>query len=44
MTPTPIRTVRVPRELWEQVQQKANDDGRSVSNIILQGLKDYLKD
>lgn len=40
---TPTRTVRVPDELWEAVKAKAAEDKRTVTDVIIEGLKGYLQ-
>lgn len=39
---TPTRTIRVPDELWNAVQDKARENGVTVTSIIISGLRDYL--
>lgn len=39
---TPIRTVRVEKELWAQVRRKAAAEGRTVSGVIREGLIRYV--
>lgn len=43
MTPTPIRCVRVSQELWNAVTAKAKDEGKTASQIIIEALKEYIK-
>ena len=40
---TPLRTVRVDDELWQAVQAKAAEEGRTVSDVIRAALRRYLK-
>lgn len=35
----PHRTVRIPDELWQAAQAKAEAEGRTISDVI----RDYLK-
>lgn len=41
---TPTRTIRVSNELWSAVKEKAKIDGRTVTDVIIEALKAYLKD
>ena len=38
----PIRTVRVPDEVWEAAKAKAEAEGRTVSEVILAALRRYI--
>jgi hypothetical protein len=44
MPATPNRTVRIPDELWEPAMQKAHDEGRTLTEVIVKALRDYLRD
>ena len=39
---TPTRTIRVAGDLWSAVKEKAAIEGRTVTNVIIQALKDYV--
>lgn len=39
--PTPIRTIRVPDEVWERAQRKAAEEDTTVSALINEWLRDY---
>lgn len=39
--PTPIRTVRVPDDVWEHAKRCAESEGTSVSARIVQALRDW---
>lgn len=41
---TPHRTVRVPDELWEAVQEKAAAEGLTVTDVIIKALERFLRD
>lgn len=41
---TPIRTVRVPDDLWRGVQVKTRLRGETVSGVIVRCLERYLRD
>lgn len=43
MNPTPIRTVRVPDDVWQAAQDRAAEKGESVSAVIVRALKRYGK-
>jgi predicted DNA binding CopG/RHH family protein len=40
---TPTRTIRVSEELWTAVKDKAQIDGRTVTDVIVTALKDYVR-
>lgn len=39
----PIRTVRVPDELWEAVKRVAADNDETVTDVILRALERYVR-
>ena len=41
--PDPIRTVRVPDDLWIAAQEAAKSRGESVSNVLRDALARYVK-
>ena len=41
---TPTRTIRVAEELWSAVKFKAAADKRTVTDVIIEALKEYTKD
>jgi predicted HicB family RNase H-like nuclease len=43
MTPKPARSVRVSQKLWQQAKAKAKSEGKTVSEIIIDSLKEYVK-
>lgn len=43
MTATPARTFRPPPELWEAVKVVAAARGESVSEVITQALRRYVR-
>jgi len=40
---TPTRTIRVSDDLWTSVKDKAQIDGRTVTDVIVSALKEYVK-
>lgn len=40
---TPIRTVRVPDDVWQAAQATAAEKGETVSAVIVRALKRYGK-
>lgn len=40
---TPHRTIRVPDELWEAVQQVAAERGETVTDVVLRALTRYAR-
>jgi hypothetical protein len=41
-THTPRRTVRLPDELWEAAKAYADEEGRTVTDVIEEGLRRYV--
>ena len=41
---TPTRTIRVSTDLWTAVKDKAAIEERTVTDVIIQALKAYVKD
>lgn len=41
---TPNRTVRVPDEVWEAARRIAADRGETVTDVILRGLRRYVRE
>ena len=41
---TPLRSIRVPEELWQAVKAKANANHSTVTKVVIYYLKEYLKD
>jgi hypothetical protein len=39
----PVRTVRVPDDLWRAAQDRAKERGESVSAVILRALWRYIR-
>jgi predicted DNA binding CopG/RHH family protein len=41
---TPTRTIRVATDLWSAVKEKAAIEGRTVTDVIVEALKAYIKE
>jgi len=41
---TPTRTIRVSDELWAAVKEKAALDNRTVTDVIIEALKEYTSE
>ncbi len=41
---TPTRTIRVSTDLWLAVKDKAAIEGRTVTDVIVEALKAYVKE
>jgi predicted DNA binding CopG/RHH family protein len=41
---TPTRTIRVSTDLWLAVKDKAAIEGRTVTDVIVEALKAYIKE
>lgn len=39
---TPTRTIRVANELWAAVKEKAAIEERTVTDVIIEALKEYI--
>lgn len=40
---TPLRNVRIPDELWDAARQRAEAEGRHVSDVVREALHRYAK-
>ncbi|MBD8056671.1 ribbon-helix-helix protein, CopG family [Rhodococcus ruber] len=40
---TPLRNVRVPDELWDAARERAEAEGRHVSDVVREALHRYAK-
>jgi hypothetical protein len=40
---TPLRSIRVATDLWQSVQAKAKEEGTTVSAVIVEALREYIK-
>jgi hypothetical protein len=40
---TPTRTIRVSHELWTAVKDKAQIEERTVTDVIIAALKEYIR-
>lgn len=41
--PTPIRTFRIPDDLWAAVQAEAEKRGESVTDVVIRALRRYVR-
>ena len=39
---TPARSVRIPDELWVPAQDRAREDGTTVTAVLVDALKAYI--
>lgn len=39
--PTPLRSVRVPDDVWQAAQRRAAERGETVSAVIVRALRRY---
>ena len=40
---TPLRSVRIPDDLWQAAQTRAAERGESVSDVIRRALERYIR-
>ena len=40
---TPQRSVRVPDEVWKAAQERADEEGRTLSDVVRVALEKYAK-
>lgn len=41
---TPGRSIRIPDELWEAARRKAEDEGETVTEVVIRALTRYVRD
>ena len=41
---TPNRTMRIPDEVWLEVQRIAADRGETVTDVVMRALRRYVRD
>lgn len=39
---TPVRNLRVPDEIWEPALAKAHEEGRTLTDVIKDFLREYI--
>ena len=39
---TPARSVRVPQTLWDAAKERAEDNGETVTDVIVRALSEYV--
>lgn len=44
MTPTPVRHIRIPDELWDRAQAKAAGRYETVADVIRRALLAYVEE
>ena len=40
---TPVRSVRVPEDLWQAAKMRAEERGENVTDVIMRALKRYVR-
>lgn len=40
---TPQRSIRINEELWRKAKEKAESEGKNISEVIVAYLKDYAQ-
>ena len=40
---TPLRSIRIATDLWQPAQAKAKEQGTTVSAVIVEALRSYIK-
>lgn len=41
---TPVRSVRIPDELWDALRARADERGETVTDVVLRALRVYLRE
>lgn len=41
--PTPLRSVRIPDDVWQAAQSKAEREGTTVTAVVLAALQRYVR-
>lgn len=41
---TPVRSVRIPDEVWEALRRRADERGETITDVILRAIHRYLRD
>jgi hypothetical protein len=41
---TPNHTIRADQDLWDAARDKAHDEGTTITAVIVEALKRYLRD
>lgn len=41
---TPVRTVRIPDEVWDALRRRADERGETVSDVILRAIRLHLRE
>jgi metal-responsive CopG/Arc/MetJ family transcriptional regulator len=42
VTNTPLRSVRVPEDLWQAATVVANRNGETISDVVREALREYV--
>jgi hypothetical protein len=40
---TPLRSIRIDADLWQLALQKARNEGTTVTRVVINALRDYVK-
>jgi len=40
---TPLRSVRVPEDIWQAAKARAEEKGETVSDVIMRALRRYAR-
>ncbi len=41
--PTPLRSVRIPDDLWAAALERAAENGETVTDVVLRALRRYVR-
>lgn len=44
MPATPVRSIRIPDEVWEELRRRADDRGETITAVVLRALRAYLRE
>lgn len=40
---TPLRSIRIATDIWQQAQAKAKEQGTTVSAVVVEALRSFIK-
>lgn len=43
MPKTPVRSIRIPDELWDLVKRRADDEAKTMTEVVIDALKRHVR-